>query len=228
MKKLAVMACLAAALSASAEVIIGNGDRIAFLGDSITANGNRPAGYVNMVMKGLEVVGVKDAVKIPAGVSGHKSNNMRGRLQRDVIDKHPQWMTFSCGVNDVWHEFMNGNGVNAEKYALVYRLLLDEIKSELPETKLVILEPFVLNGTATCNTGEYPERYETFRREIKLRSEAAFDVCQSHGGTFVPLQGVLDTACEKAPAGHWLIDGVHPTAAGHELIAREWIKTVKL
>ena len=31
MKKLAVMACLAAALSASAEVIIGNGDRIAFL-----------------------------------------------------------------------------------------------------------------------------------------------------------------------------------------------------
>ena len=53
MKKLAVMDCLAAALSASAEVIIGNRDRIAFLGDSITVNGYRPAGYVILVMKGL-------------------------------------------------------------------------------------------------------------------------------------------------------------------------------
>ena len=101
-KKLTVLACLAASLSASAEVIIGNGDRIAFLGDSITANGNWPNGYVNLVMKGLEVAGVK-AEKIPAGVSGNKSNDMLARLDRDVLSKNVKWMTFSCGVNDVWH-----------------------------------------------------------------------------------------------------------------------------
>ena len=93
MKKIALLACMAAAISASAEILIGNGDRIAFLGDSITANGNRPAGYVNMVMKGLEVAGVK-AEKVPAGVSGHKSNEMLARLDKDVISKNVKWMTF--------------------------------------------------------------------------------------------------------------------------------------
>ena len=28
---------------------------------------------------------------------------MLARLDRDVISKNPQWMTLSCGVNDVWH-----------------------------------------------------------------------------------------------------------------------------
>lgn len=73
-----------AAITASADVLIGNGDRIAFLGDSITSNGNRPAGYVNMVMKGLEIAGVK-AEKVPAGVSGHKSNEENERLRRAGI-----------------------------------------------------------------------------------------------------------------------------------------------
>jgi lysophospholipase L1-like esterase len=209
--------------------------RILFQGDSITDahrlrdNDNFAGnGYPTLLKARIGADYPNEYECINRGVSGDRVVDIYARVRRDVIKLKPDIVSILVGINDVWHEFMNGNGVNAEKYALVYKLLLDEIKSELPETKLVILEPFVLNGTATCNTGEYPERYETFRREIKLRSEAAFDVCQSHGGTFVPLQGVLDAACEKAPAGHWLIDGVHPTAAGHELIAREWIKTVKL
>jgi lysophospholipase L1-like esterase len=43
------------------------------------------------------------AEAIPAGISGHKSNDMLARLERDVLAKKPQWMTLSCGVNDVWH-----------------------------------------------------------------------------------------------------------------------------
>ena len=66
MKKLIFAAALAAFCSARAELLIQNNDRIAFLGDSITANGNRPAGYVNMVMKGLELAGVK-AEKVAVG-----------------------------------------------------------------------------------------------------------------------------------------------------------------
>jgi lysophospholipase L1-like esterase len=28
---------------------------------------------------------------------------MLARFDRDVLSKNPQWMTLSCGVNDVWH-----------------------------------------------------------------------------------------------------------------------------
>ena len=80
-----------------------DGEKIDFLGDSITAGGwSSSTGYVHLVIIGLEANGVK-ATAIPAGVSGHKSNQMLARLQKDVLDKHPDWMTLSCGVNDVWH-----------------------------------------------------------------------------------------------------------------------------
>ena len=90
-------------LLAPAEIAVKNGDKIAFLGDSITAGGwSNPAGYVRLVIAGLEANGVQ-ATAVPAGISGHKSDQMLARLEKDVLSKKPQWMTLSCGVNDVWH-----------------------------------------------------------------------------------------------------------------------------
>ncbi len=88
---------------ASAEIAVKSGDKIAFLGDSITAGGwSNPAGYVRLVIAGLDANGIK-AEPVPAGISGHKSDQMLARLDKDVLSKKPQWMTLSCGVNDVWH-----------------------------------------------------------------------------------------------------------------------------
>lgn len=88
---------------ATAEIAVKSGEKIAFLGDSITQSGwGNPAGYVRLIIAGLEANGVK-AEPVPAGISGHKSNQMLARLDKDVLSKKPQWMTLSCGVNDVWH-----------------------------------------------------------------------------------------------------------------------------
>ena len=88
---------------ASAEIAVKSGEKIAFLGDSITAGGwSNPVGYVRLVIAGLAANGI-NVEPIPAGISGHKSNQMLERLERDVLAKKPQWMTLSCGVNDVWH-----------------------------------------------------------------------------------------------------------------------------
>ena len=58
----------AALLSAVAEPLVRSGETVAFMGDSITYYGNsRPLGYVHLVMKGLEAVGVR-AEAIPAGL----------------------------------------------------------------------------------------------------------------------------------------------------------------
>lgn len=106
--KLRLFAFLAAAAFimpnfTSAEIAVQSGDKIAFLGDSITAGGwGNPAGYVRLVIAGLEANGVH-AEPVPAGIGGHKSDQMLARLDKDVLSKKPQWMTLSCGVNDVWH-----------------------------------------------------------------------------------------------------------------------------
>ena len=37
----------------------------------------------------------------------------------------------------------------------------------------------------------------------------------------------FDEMCRVCEASYWLGDGVHPTAAGHELITRTLLETVK-
>ena len=86
---------LASAPHLVAEIKVKSGDKIAFLGDSITQGGwSNPAGYVRLVIAGLEANGVH-AEPVPAGISGHKSDQMLARLEKDVLSKKPQWMTLS-------------------------------------------------------------------------------------------------------------------------------------
>jgi hypothetical protein len=39
---------------------------------------------------------------------------------------------------------------------------------------------------------------------------------------FVPFQAMFDKASQTAPPAHWAGDGVHPSLAGHALMAKTW------
>ena len=71
--------CIAALFLAlniqSGEIAVRSGETIAFVGDSITQFGNRPDGFIHLVMDGLKCNGI-NAKAIPAGVSGHKSSDI--------------------------------------------------------------------------------------------------------------------------------------------------------
>ncbi len=83
--------------------------RIAFMGDSITDMGFWKTGYCSLVMKGLEVNGIK-AVGIPAGISNQSSRQMLSRFESSVISRNATVMTLNSGVNDV------GQGVPLKEY----------------------------------------------------------------------------------------------------------------
>ena len=165
MKKLMfVMLAAVLAGAANAEICIKNGDAIAFLGDSITNQGNKyPTGYVNLVMKGLEICGVS-AKKIPAGIGGHKSVQMNARLDSDVISKKPQWMTFSCGVNDVWHD-KKGLGVPLDKYKTLVSDIFDRCAA-------AGIEVIVLTATMITEDPEAKENKKLAAYNDWLRAEA--------------------------------------------------------
>ena len=101
-----------AAEPAPSKIAIKNGEKIAFMGDSITAAGRSPGGYCQLVLAALKDQGI-EATPVFAGISGHKSNQMLARLEKDVLRHKPDWMTLSCGVNDVWH---GKRGVDLESY----------------------------------------------------------------------------------------------------------------
>ena len=100
-----LVSLIAQGLNAQAKdrtLVLKKEETIAFMGDSITAGGVRKNGYVTLVMQALNKEGL-NLSHIGAGKSGNKSNDMLKRLDAHVISKKPQWMTLSCGVNDVWH-----------------------------------------------------------------------------------------------------------------------------
>ena len=156
------------AKNAAPSLAVKNGDKIAFLGDSITAGGVKEKGYATLVMEALKSEGL-DVSSVPAGKSGNRSNDMLARLDTDVISKKPQWLLLSCGVNDVWHFKLRlgartFQGVPLEDYKKNITAILDKAKAA--GIKVMIL-------TATM-IGEDPERelnknlipYNDFLRQI--------------------------------------------------------------
>ena len=208
--------------------------KILFQGDSITdvgrnkdnpnASNGMGSGYPLLLKARLmfENPGAYECVNL--GISGNRIVDVYARMKRDIINIRPDLMSILIGVNDVWHDAReNPNGVSAEKFERVYDWLLQEIKEEIPGIRLIVLEPFVLPGTAT-QSEEEAWKWDQFKTEVPLRAAAAKRVAEKHNAKFVPLQEKFDEACHLAPPSYWLRDGVHPTEAGHELIAREWIK----
>jgi len=98
------------------------------------------------------------------------------------------------------------------------KVQIRELKEELPQLKILILEPFVLKASAT------EAEWEFFDTEVRKRAEKAKAVAEKYNLAFVPLQDKFDEAAKLAANDYWLGDGVHPTTAGHELIKREWLK----
>lgn len=149
---------------------------------------------------------------INRGVSGDRIVDLYARIKDDIINLEPDAMSILIGVNDVWHELSQQNGVCAEKYEKIYGMLIEEIKEALPDIKIIILEPFVLKGTGT------EMYYDEFRAEVKKRGEAAKRVAEKFGLRFVPLQKSFDEASADGDTTYWTTDGVHPAPAGHQLI----------
>lgn len=217
MKKLLTIAlALCAFASVHADICIKNGEKLAFLGDSITAYGNGPAGYLNLVMKGLEVAGVK-AEKVAAGVGGNKSNNMLDRVDRDILRKNVQWMTLSCGVNDVWH---GANGVELEQYKKNISAILDKCAAS-NVTVIVMTASMIGEDAANANNVKLEAYNAWLREEAKRRNLRLADI---NAAMQAELARVRET--DKTPGNKLTKDGVHMGFAGDCMMARCLLKAM--
>ncbi len=152
---------LAGLLCAGAgDIPVKDGEKIAFLGDSITQGGMGATGYVTLVIQGLKANGV-NATAIGAGISGHKSNDMLARLQRDVLDKKPDWMTLSCGVNDVWH---GAKGVPLDQYKQNITQIVDRVQAA--GIKVMILTSTMITENPEEPNNQKLAAYNDFLREL--------------------------------------------------------------
>lgn len=204
---------------------------ILFQGDSITDSGRNYEstifegyGYVTMVKGILGLDYPEKYTFMNKGISANRIVDVYARIKRDIINLSPDYMSILIGVNDVWHEFNNKNGVATPKFEKIYSMLIEEIKEALPNIKIMILEPFVLKGSSTASNDNYEDLYPLFRAEVEEKAKAAKRIAEKYSLPFVSLQEKFDEVYNPDFPDYWVRDGVHPTAAGHMLIAREWVK----
>ena len=214
---------------------VKSGEKIAFLGDSITANGARKNGYVTLVMDALKKQGL-DLTHIPAGKGGHKSNNMLDRLDTDVISKKQQWMLLSCGVNDVWHYKLKlGNrtfeGVPLEDYKKNITAIID--KAQAAGLKIMVLTATMIGEDPTSELNQNLIPYNDFLRQIAkekgcLLADLSKDMHEA-------LKGIPDEACkanmfcdpkyERTIKNKLTSDGCHMNALGDIMMAKGILRT---
>lgn len=204
---LSVVALLPASLTAQ-DIAIKNGESLAFLGDSITAGGmGSPMGYCRLVLSGLEANGVT-VTAIGAGVSGHKSNDMLGRLERDVLSKKPTWMTLSCGVNDVWH---GPRGVPLDDYKKNISDIVD--RSQAAGIKVMLLTSTMIGEDPANPNNQKLTAYNDFLRELAKEKKCLLADLNAD------MQAALKKLESNGKTNLLTSDGVHMNPEGNQMMA---------
>ena len=203
-------------------------DVILFQGDSITDCGrNRECAAPNdggaLGLGYPHLAAAELLAKFPKlsiynrGISGNRVVDLYARVKADMINLKPNLESIMIGVNDTWHEFNEKNGVDVPKYERVYRDLLTETRAALPDVRFALCEPYVLRcGVVT----------DEWIAEMDQRRAVTAKLAREFGAIFVPFQTALNDALRIAPPEHWTAEGVHPTAAGHYILAQTWLKYV--
>jgi lysophospholipase L1-like esterase len=200
------------------------GERIVFLGDSITAGGVSPKGYVTLIKNtlnekhkdlGIEIIG--------AGISGNKVPDLQKRLEKDVLMKKPTLVVIYIGINDVWHgESDPARGTSKEKFQAGLIEIIGKIKDS--GARVVLCTPTVIGekkagaNKLDSQLDEYAEISRKVAKETKsqlcdLRKAFADYLAKNNGDD--KEKGILTT------------DRVHLNDAGNKLVAETMLSTIE-
>jgi lysophospholipase L1-like esterase len=216
----------------SKKIELRKGHTILFQGDSITDskrnkedNGFNTAralgsGYTMLAGAALLEKYASLGLKVyNKGISGDKVYQLAERWDKDCLEIKPDILSILVGVNDIWHKYKREYKGTIEIYRNDYIALLERTKKSLPDVKLIIGEPFAVTSGSAVEARWYPEFYEY--------QKAAGEIATQFGAVFLPFQSMFDEAVKRAPGTYWTEDGVHPTLAGYQLMAKAYLTVIK-
>ncbi|MGC4937500.1 SGNH/GDSL hydrolase family protein [Kribbella sp. DT2] len=186
---------------------------IVFAGDSVTDCGRRtdPAGLGNGYVKFLY-----DALPGPrivnAGISGHRAVDLVARWETDVLAHEPDLVSILVGINDTWRRYDEDDPTSAESFEASYRKLLDPLRS----VRLVLVEPFLV---------PVDDEQHGWREDLDPKLGVVRRLATEYGALLVPADVEFNALAAEVGPETLADDGVHPTAAGHRLLAELWLRT---
>ncbi|WP_010272160.1 SGNH/GDSL hydrolase family protein [Paenibacillus senegalensis] len=204
-------------------MLLSKGEVVLFIGDSITdvkrdrETNDLGKGYA-MMAAGL--IGAYypelDITFYNRGIGGNRVSDLQNRWQQDCLDLNPTLVSIYIGINDCWRRYSQNEVVTVEQFEAGYRDLLTQTKEKL-NAKLVMMEPFVL---------PVPEDRKQWREDLDPKINVVRELAREFNALLVPLDGLFAQASTRRESSYWADDGVHPSPAGHALIARAWLNAV--
>ncbi|MHB8962568.1 MAG: SGNH/GDSL hydrolase family protein [Saccharofermentanales bacterium] len=201
-----------------------NGQTVLFQGDSITDCGRDREditslgdGYPAKIAEIYKVLfpGV-DVHFVNKGVSGARIPDLIVRYIEDIMDIAPDFISIFIGINDVWRRYDSNDPSTIDAFRDHYEYLLKMIKSHMPETKIMLIEPFVLNSL--------PDR-ASWREDLDPKIQVVREMASLYADYYLPLDGIMAANCTgRYTAQELAEDGVHPSAKGHAIIAEAYLK----
>jgi isoamyl acetate esterase len=218
LSSLALFVVASTTVAAEPVLELKKGDRILFLGDSITAGGVAPKGYITLIRKALAEKA--DVEIIGAGVSGNKVPDLQNRLERDVLNKKPTIVFIYIGINDVWHGEKNpANGTSKEKFEAGLKDIIGQITKT--GARVVLCTPTVIGeknegaNTLDARLDEYADISRAVSKELKVPLCDLRKEFQNHLKKNNP---------DNKESGVLTGDRVHLNDAGNQLVSEAMLK----
>jgi acyl-CoA thioesterase-1 len=198
---------------------------VLFQGNSITDAGRNPwepqdlgTGYVMIVAQKFFTENPElNVTFLNRGISGNRIRDLRERWRRDCLDLKPEIVSIMIGVNDTLGALFWGEPISIEDFVKDYTYILSLTQKNL-NPQIVLMEPFIL---------PFPEETKSLRYNLNSRIKVVRKLAEEFNTELIQLNSIFSAASKEKKPEFWSTDGVHPTPAGHALIADSWLSKVQ-
>ncbi len=197
--------------------------KVIFFGDSITAAGIHPGGYIKLMDSLISQEGLENNFElVGAGVSGDKIYDLYLRMEEDVMKQNPDIVVIYIGVNDVWHKATSGTGTDYNKFGKFYEAVVNKLQAA--GSKVIICTPAVI-GERTDNSNQQDGDLNMYSNWLRAyTSKNNIPLVDLRAG-FINYD--LKNNPQNKESGILTVDRVHLTPAGNLFVAEEMWKAIK-
>lgn len=201
---------------------IKNGEKVLFIGDSITDCGRRGAerpfgvGYVKIFSDFMIACESSKKIQIVnKGISGDTAPGLLDRWTDDVISQKPDWLSIKIGINDLHRTLRDpANGISPERYEEVYRKFMERTRKELPRCRIILIQPFYISRELSA---------DSFRKRVLDILPRYLEVVRKMSGLYktqlIKTHEMFQTLLKYNEPETFCNEPVHPNLTGHVAIA---------
>jgi lysophospholipase L1-like esterase len=205
-------------------MILTPGQRVVFIGDSITDCGRRDTnapygdGYVDLVRSFVTARHPELGLTwLNRGIGGDTVRDLAARWLPDAIETRPDWLSVMIGINDIWQAFGStpARAVPIDEYAGTLRSLLRQAVDRTG-CRLIVAEPYIIE----------PDRAEPQRAETDRYCLVAREISAEFEAITVRTQEAFDEVLRTTTPTDWADDRIHPNRPGHAVIAEAFLRAL--